>query len=73
MDLNLKITKVTILTGNGPDIIMLQTTLPCQYVKEYLPSQPPCCLDIKCSKDMAEDYVRDVLNVPDDIVEIIDT
>ena len=58
MDLNDRITKITILTGNGPDKIMVHTTLPSPYIPES-GNTGPLLLQFDTSAGFGKQYVQE--------------
>lgn len=61
-----------LLRRDFSDIVHLYTDLPCPYVKEFIPSQPPLDLKFECTKDTAEDYVKKHFDadIPVEVVRI---
>lgn len=56
--MEIKVLKATIILTDCSDRIILETKLPCPYIKEYLPSQPNLSLEFKATYDTGIDYVK---------------
>jgi hypothetical protein len=65
----MKITKATVLLTRGADLVVLKTELPCPFVKEYSPEQPPLDLQFSATINTGADYCRDVLGIEPEIIE----
>jgi hypothetical protein len=66
----MKIISAIVLTGRGPDKVMLKTDLPCQYVPAFLPSQPPLELDFHATAGTGVEYVRENFGLEPEIIEM---
>lgn len=63
--MKIEITSIIIMATNGQDEVELKTKLPCQYGKEFVPSQPELSLTFKCPSSTAIKYVSDNFpNIP---------
>ena len=46
----------TVFLTDGPDKVLLRTTLPCPFSKAFLPGQPPLILEFNATADTGEQY-----------------
>lgn len=56
--ITLNILKATVLLTNGTDKVDLLTDMPCPFVKEAVPSQPPLSVSFDVTCDKGIEYCR---------------
>lgn len=61
MNINIEITKATVLLSNGPDQVTFLTKFPSPFNIEY--SDFPLCLEFKASYDTAIEYLKENFNI----------
>ncbi len=68
MKITFDISKITIVKGFGPDLVMLVTDFPNSYDEAFI--HAPLHMEFKATEDKAEQYVKD--NFPGISVEVIE-
>lgn len=68
--MEIKILEATVLLTDGADDIVLKTSLPCPYVREFLPSQPPLDFRFSATYDTGIEYCRKNLNIEPEVINI---
>lgn len=64
----MKFTKATVLLTSGPDKVILETGLPCPFVKEFMPSQQPLSFTFDATYDTGAEYVKDNFDIKPEII-----
>ena len=63
MSIEISVNEASVLLTSGPDVVRIKTSLPCPFVKEFIPSQPNLELRFECSHDTGIQYVKDNFNI----------
>ena len=66
--INISFTKATVLLSEVMDVILLDTDLPCTFVKEFLPSQPNAQFELKATYNTGIQYCRDHLGIEPEVI-----
>jgi len=64
----MKFTKATVLLTSGPDKVILETVLPCPFVPDYLPSQPPLSFTFDATYDTGAEYVKKWFSITPEVI-----
>lgn len=68
--MDIKFKKVVVLLTDAADKVLLQTDMPCPFVPEFIPSQPPLDLEFQATRDTGIEYCRKHLGVEPEVVNI---
>jgi hypothetical protein len=66
MDIN--ISKITVQLTNATDKVYVKTDLPCPFVKDAIPSQPPLDFYFDTTRDTGIEYVKKVFGIEPEII-----
>jgi len=69
--ITLTITGATVLVTNGVDKVSLHTDLPCQFVPEFLPTQPPLSLDFETTQGMGVEYCLTHFDIEPEVIDVL--
>ncbi len=66
----MKIIKATVLLTDGPDVVLLDTDLPCPFVLAFSPSQFPLQLRFDATAGTGVAYCIETLGVKPEVTEV---
>jgi hypothetical protein len=68
--MEIKIKSATVLLTLGTDKVILNTEMPCPFVKEALPSQPCLTLTFDATYNTGVDYCKNQFNIVPNIIDV---